>query len=84
MIICATDKCPAKPHVTDKANSDAKYNIQSSASKTGQEQRASGSTQSQATSQKDSRNNNERAEKDHPEAPRPVIGMNEERGSKGH
>lgn len=45
---------------------------------------ASGNTNSQATSQKDTRNNNERAKKDIPEAPEPVIGMNEERGGKGH
>ena len=38
---------------------------------------------SQATSQKDQRNSNERAKKEHPEAPEPVIGMNEERGGKG-
>jgi hypothetical protein len=35
---------------------------------------------SQATSRKDERNNNKRAKEDHPEAPEPVIGMNEERG----
>lgn len=36
---------------------------------------------SQAISRKDEGNNNKRAEKDNPEAPKPVIGMNEERGS---
>ena len=35
---------------------------------------------SQATSEKDSGNQNEQAKKDHPEAPGPVIGMNSERG----
>jgi len=37
-----------------------------------------------ATSQSDARNNTERAKKDHPEAPDVVIGMQDERGSKGH
>ncbi|KAI9724674.1 MAG: hypothetical protein M1828_003543 [Chrysothrix sp. TS-e1954] len=77
-------KAGSKEHVTDKPTTDGKYNVQSSASKAGQEERAKGSEQSQATSQKDVRNNNERAEKEHPEAPRPVIGMNEERGTKGY
>lgn len=36
---------------------------------------------SQAISRKDEGNNNKRAEKDNPEAPKPVIGMNSERGS---
>lgn len=35
---------------------------------------------SQAISRKDEGNNNERAKKDHPEAPDVVIGMNDERG----
>ncbi|KAK7897104.1 hypothetical protein LTR67_004993 [Exophiala xenobiotica] len=35
---------------------------------------------SQAISRKDEGNNNKRAKEDHPEAPEPVIGMNEERG----
>src|SRR4051812_6753737 len=36
---------------------------------------------SSAISRKDEGNNNKRAEKDNPEAPKPVIGMNSERGS---
>lgn len=48
------------------------------------EEKASGSTKSQATSQRDVGNNNERAKKDNPEAPEPVIGMNDEKGGKGH
>lgn len=38
------------------------------------------STKSQATTQRDHRQNNPRAKKDHPKAPEPVIGMNDERG----
>ena len=73
-----------KTHVTDKPRSDSKLNVQSGASQAGKEQKNTGSTQSQATSQKDVRNSNERAKQEHPEAPEPIIGMNEERGSKGH
>lgn len=36
---------------------------------------------SQAISRKDEGDNNKRAKEDHPEAPGPVIGMNDERGS---
>jgi len=39
---------------------------------------------SQAISQKDERQSNKRAKEEHPEAPGPVLGMNDERGSKGH
>ncbi|KAJ9501618.1 hypothetical protein H2202_002580 [Exophiala xenobiotica] len=39
---------------------------------------------SQAISRKDEGNNNKRAKEDHPEAPEPVIGMNEERGGVSH
>lgn len=35
---------------------------------------------SQAISRKDENANNAQAKKDHPEAPEPVIGMNDERG----
>ena len=34
--------------------------------------------------EKDAGNQNEQAKKDYPEAPRPVIGMNDERGQMGH
>ncbi|KAL6247855.1 hypothetical protein RBB50_005203 [Rhinocladiella similis] len=39
---------------------------------------------SQAISRRDESQGNKKAKQDHPEAPEPVIGMNEERGSKGH
>jgi len=41
-------------------------------------------TKSQATTERDQRQNNRRAKEDHPAAPEPVIGMNDERGEKGH
>ena len=64
-------------HVT---NSDNVLDIQSSASKSGKQQRAEGSHPSSAATEKDVGNDNAQAKKDHPEAPGPVIGMNDERG----
>ena len=65
-------------HVT---NSDNELDIQSSASKSGKQQRAENSHPTSAATEKDTGNNNEQAKKDHPEAPGPVIGMNDERGA---
>ena len=67
----------AEEHVTNRKDS---LDIQSAASKSGKQTRAEDSHQSGATSEKDTGNHNERAQKDHPEAPGPVIGMNDERG----
>lgn len=64
-------------HVTDSKD---ELDIQSEASKSGKRDKAVGNTQSSATSEKDLRNDNARAKKDNPEAPGPVIGMNDERG----
>ena len=44
---------------------------------------ASGKSRSQAATQKDEKNSGQRAKEEHPEAPEPVIGMNDERGGKG-
>jgi len=65
---------------------------QSKAAKEGQEERAKTGgekgtgtgTGSAATSRRDEKDSNRRAKEEHPEAPEPVIGMNEERGGKGH
>lgn len=65
-------------HVTNKKD---ELNVQSSASKAGQDERAKGNANdSQATTEEDAGNQNKQAKKDHPEAPGPVIGMNDERG----
>ena len=64
-------------HVT---NSENELDIQSSASKSGKRQRAEESHPTSAATERDTGNNNEQAKKDHPEAPGPVIGMNDERG----
>jgi len=66
------------------------HNVQTDAVEGGKQERAKGEG-SQASSEKDVRGrpgmdetSNEKAKKDHPEAPGPVIGMNDERGGKGH
>ena len=66
-------------HVNDRVD---ELDVQSSASKSGKRQRVGDSEHvgSSATSEKDPGNQNEQAKKDHPEAPGPVIGMNDERG----
>lgn len=64
-------------HVT---NRDHELDVQSSASKSGARQRAGEGPTSSAANEKDIGNQNAKAKKDHPEAPEPVIGMNDERG----
>ena len=56
-------------HVTNRKD---ELDVQSSASKSGVQERAA--------SQKDHGDQNKKAKEDHPEAPGPVIGMNDERG----
>lgn len=63
------------------SNRKDELDVQSGASQSGKRERAADDQNaSQATSEKDSGNQNEQAKKDHPEAPGPVIGMNSERG----
>ncbi|MCJ1272415.1 hypothetical protein MMC21_000201 [Puttea exsequens] len=65
-------------HVINRGD---ELDVQSGAAQSGARERASGEPQqSQATTEGDARNQNEQAKKDHPEAPGPVIGMNDERG----
>ncbi|KAL8992336.1 MAG: hypothetical protein Q9169_007175, partial [Polycauliona sp. 2 TL-2023] len=66
-------------HVTNRTD---ELDVQSGASKSGARQRVEDDQHegSSATSQKDPGNQNEKAKRDHPEAPGPVIGMNDERG----
>lgn len=68
----------ASEHTT---NRDDEANVEVSASKSGAADRAAGSeANSSATSGEDKGNHNKKASDDHPEAPKPVIGMNDERG----
>ena len=65
-------------HATNRKD---ELDVQSGASQSGKRERAGGNeNESQGTTEKDSGNQNQQAEKDHPEAPGPVIGMNDERG----
>ncbi|KAJ5359539.1 uncharacterized protein N7496_011952 [Penicillium cataractarum] len=41
-------------------------------------------TKSQGTTQRGGRKEERKAKKDHPAAPEPILGMNDERGGKGH
>ncbi|KAI4233725.1 MAG: hypothetical protein LQ349_004226 [Xanthoria aureola] len=86
--LCLSDNKPNSPswsgrqpseHVT---NRNDELDVHSGASKSGARQRAEDDQHegSSATSQKDPGNQNEKAKRDHPEAPGPVIGMNDERG----
>lgn len=68
-------------------NRSDELDVQSEAVRSGQRERAGESGPgSSATTEKDPGNQNKEAKKDHPEAPGPVIGMNDERGgvSKGY
>ena len=65
-------------HVSNRKD---ELDVQSGASQSGKRERVGGNeNESQGTTEKDSGNQNEQAKKDHPEAPGPVIGMNDERG----
>ncbi|TKA60538.1 hypothetical protein B0A49_09969 [Cryomyces minteri] len=75
-----TDQYPDDKHTTNKSD---KLDVQSDSSNKGREAHSKGQGGS-ATSQADERNSTERAKKDHPEAPDVVIGMQDERGGKGH
>jgi hypothetical protein len=73
---------PPKDHVTEDGD---KYNVQHDGSKLGRQERAEGGTgegTSNATSiaEKDGQNSRSKTKKEHPEAPGPIIGMEDERG----
>lgn len=65
-----------KDHVT---NSTDELDVQSAASKAGKKEKVEDASRDSASSEKDVRNDNERAQKENPESPM-VIGMNDERG----
>lgn len=68
-------------HSTDHAvNRTEQKDPQSQASQSGMSQHERGEKGSQGLSRKDEGQNNKRAKEDHPEAPGPVLGMNDERG----
>jgi hypothetical protein len=57
-----------------------RHDVQGDASQEGMKAHSEGKEGSQAISRKDEGDNNKRAGEDKPEAPKPVIGMNDERG----
>jgi len=65
-------------------NRTDELDVQSEAAQSGMKEHERGGDGSQALSRKDEGDNNKRAKEDHPEAPTPVLGMNDERGPKGH
>ncbi|KAI9813403.1 MAG: hypothetical protein M1827_004077 [Pycnora praestabilis] len=74
----------ADEHLNDRQGKQDELDVQSNSSGTAKRQKADGKEGGSAVSEDDPGNNNERAQKDHPEAPGPVIGMNDERGGAGH
>ncbi|KZF23654.1 hypothetical protein L228DRAFT_246487 [Xylona heveae TC161] len=70
-----------RKHATDKSDT---LDVQSEAVARGKSSREAGGPQNNATSEKDLNRSNKRAKEEHPKAPEPVIGMNDERGTKGH
>jgi hypothetical protein len=60
-----------------------RHDVQGDAAQEGLKSRSEGKEGSQAISQKDEGDHNKRAKEQHPEAPGPVIGMNDERGGVG-
>lgn len=66
-----------KEHVTEIQD---ELNVHSKASKSGKQERAGGSEQNSSTNEKDYGNQNKKAKEENPEAPGPVLGMNDERG----
>ncbi|RDW62846.1 hypothetical protein BP5796_11148 [Coleophoma crateriformis] len=65
-------------HVTNEGDS---HNVQQDASKDGKQARAEGSENSAATSEKGT-SAGEKAKSEHPNAPGPILGMEDERGGK--
>ena len=63
-------------HITNRKD---ELNVHSAGSEAGKRERAEDANRDSATTEKDTRNDNERAKKENPESP-VVIGMNDERG----
>lgn len=62
-------------------NSKDTHNVQKDASESGLKERAKGEQSgSSAINERDEKNSNAKAKEEHPEAPGPVLGMNDERG----
>lgn len=67
-----------RPTDDHAVNRDSGLDVQSDAAHSGMKQHEKGEEGSQGLSRKDEGNNNQKAKEDHPEAPGPVLGMNDE------
>lgn len=80
-------KWEGRPAEENPSREPDTHNAQQDAVRDGKAERASGKGESSATSEKAGgaghKDLNKKAKEDHPEAPGPVIGMNDERGGKG-
>lgn len=77
----------SEDHGLDRIKRGDTTDPQSDAMKSGQEERARASqnmdkdkAKSQATKERDQSHSKQQTEEEYPEAPRPIIGMNDERG----
>ncbi|KAJ5627732.1 hypothetical protein N7490_009960 [Penicillium lividum] len=76
-------------HSTQRSKKGDTYDIASEASASGMEERQENQgiadkTKSQATTQRGGIESSKKAKAEHPAAPEPIIGMNDERARKGH
>lgn len=79
----AQDSLPGWPgrHGRDHAVKRPPHDVQAEQSQQGIKDHESLKEGSDAISRRDEKSSNKRAKEEHPEAPEPVIGMNDERGS---
>ncbi|RMJ26809.1 hypothetical protein PHISP_02351, partial [Aspergillus sp. HF37] len=76
-------------HSVAKAQKGDHTDPEASASEAGMKEQAeshgiANNTKSHATTERDGLHHQRKAKKEHPKAPEPVIGMNDERGEKGN
>ncbi|KAJ5753148.1 hypothetical protein N7520_010065 [Penicillium odoratum] len=76
-------------HSTQRSKKGDTYDIASEASASGMEERQENQgiadqTKSQGTTQRGGIKSSKKAKAEHPAAPEPIIGMNDERAQKGH
>lgn len=76
-------------HAVNRASRNDTTDPETAAAQQGREERAENegiadATKSGATTERDLRQNNKTAKKEHPHAPEPIIGMNDEKGGVSH
>ncbi|KAF2686695.1 hypothetical protein K458DRAFT_416050 [Lentithecium fluviatile CBS 122367] len=78
-----TDQYPDDKHSTSKVKKGDDLDIQSSNAKAGMDSAKNNSSGGNATEGSDSAGGVAKAKREHPEAPDPAIGMQDERGGRG-